>query len=48
MVSQGTFSFPLRPDALPVSNNASAIVHETQIAPRRNIDTLDDPMHRGK
>jgi hypothetical protein len=48
MVPQRTFSFPLRLDATPVSNDALAIVHQAQIAPLRNIDTLDNPMHRGK
>ena len=48
MVPQGAFSFLLRPDAIPVSSNASAIFHEVQIARLRNIDTPDNPVHRGK
>jgi len=48
MVPQRAFSFLLRPDAIPVSNNASAIVHKAQIAPLRNVDAPDNPMHRGK
>jgi hypothetical protein len=48
MVSQRAYNSLLRPDVTPVSNNALEIVHEAQIVPLRNIDTLDDPMHRGK
>jgi len=48
MVPQRAFSFLLRPDAIPVSSNASAIFHEVQIARLRNIDTPDNPMHRGE
>ncbi len=48
MVPQRAFSFLLRPDVTPVSNNALEIVHEAQIVPQRNIDTPDNPMHRGK
>jgi hypothetical protein len=48
MVPQRAFSFLLRPDVIPVSSNASAIFHEVQIARLRNIDTPDNPMHRGE
>ena len=48
MVPQGAFSSLLRSDVTLVSNSAFAIVHEVQIAVLRSIDTLDDPMHRGK
>jgi hypothetical protein len=48
MVPQRAFSSLLRPDAIQVSNNASAIVHEAQTASLRNIDTPDNPMHREK
>jgi hypothetical protein len=48
MVPQIAFSSPLRPDSTLVSNNASAIVHQAQMASLRNIDTPDNPMHRGK
>jgi hypothetical protein len=48
MVPQRAYNSLLRPDVTPVSNNALKIVHEAQIAPLRNIDTFDDPMHRGK
>jgi hypothetical protein len=48
MVPQIAFSFLLRPDVTLVSNHALAIVHEAQIASLRNIDTPDNPMHRGK
>jgi hypothetical protein len=48
MVPQRAYNSLLRSDVTPVSNNALKIVHEAQIAPLRNIDTFDDPMHRGK
>jgi hypothetical protein len=48
MVPQRAFSFLLRPDAAPVSNDALAIVHNAQMAPLHNMDTLNNPMHRGK
>jgi hypothetical protein len=48
MVPQGAFSSLLRPDVTPVSSSALAIVHEAQIALLRNIDTPDNPVHRGK
>jgi hypothetical protein len=48
MVPQKAFSSLLRPGATPVSNDSLAIVHEAQMAPLRNIDTLDNPLHRGK
>jgi hypothetical protein len=48
MVPQRAFSFLLRPDAIPVSSNASANFHEVQIARLRSIDASDNPMHCGE
>jgi hypothetical protein len=48
MVPQIAFSSLRRLSATPVSSNASAIVHQAKMASLRNIDTPDNPMHRGK
>jgi hypothetical protein len=48
MVPQRAFSFLLRPDVTPVSNNALAIVHQAQMVSLHNIDIPGNPMRRGE